>query len=62
MSDKPRSRLTDFGFKFGAATVERFSSDEKGRVWIGITTARERVVIYVTPSGLIRVQEEEKGT
>lgn len=48
------SVVTQYGFKFGAATVDRLVS-HKGYVVIGVKTPRQRIEIMVTPSGLIRV-------
>lgn len=41
-------------FRFGAATVECWMRDKRGNV-IGITTPRQTVQVFVTPSGLVRV-------
>ena len=45
---------TQYGFVFGAATVERTAS-HKGHVIIAIKTPREQMHIRITPSGLIRI-------
>ena len=47
-----------YGFKWGAATVERMCSDlRKGWVYIGVTTPKdnERIHVYVTKTGKTRV-------
>lgn len=46
--------LTRFGFEYGAAKVSRLAS-HNGYVVVGIETARQRLDITVTPTGLIRV-------
>ena len=47
---------TKYGFEYGAATVERCCSDEtKGWVVISVATPRQRIDIYVTKTGKIRV-------
>lgn len=47
------ARTTQYGFEFGAATVERLAS-HKGYAIVGIRTPRMRIDITVTPSGLLR--------
>ena len=47
---------TRYGFRFGAAHVQRYVS-HNGYVTLGIETPRQQLVITVTPSGLIRVGE-----
>lgn len=51
------ARLTEFGFEYGPAEVTRLCTDGDGGVWIEIATARRRMRIRVTPTGLIRVTE-----
>jgi len=47
------------GFEYGAATVQRYFSDEKrGRVTIGIRSAKGEVQIYITKTGKIRVHSD----
>lgn len=47
---------TCFGFEFGAAEVTRCASDEKkGWVVVEITTPKEKLQVYVTKAGKIRV-------
>lgn len=45
---------TQYGFKFQAALVERLAS-HKGYAFLGVRTAKQRLELTVTPSGLIRV-------
>ncbi len=53
---KPKINLTDFGFVWGGAIVQRICSFPKGHVVIEVKSKRKnRVEIYVTPGGLIRV-------
>jgi hypothetical protein len=47
-------KVTEYGFEYGAATVERLAS-HKGYVVIGIRTPKIRMEITVTPSGLMRL-------
>jgi hypothetical protein len=45
-----------YGFVFGAATVERLCSDEtKGWVIVGISSDRDKIEVYVTKTGKMRV-------
>jgi hypothetical protein len=53
------SRITQYGFQFGAANVSQLVED-KGAVIMSVTTKRQAIEIYVTPSGLIRVSEKRK--
>jgi len=47
---------TPFGFDWNCAKVERLASDDKkGWVYLGVTTPRDRIEIYVTKSGKVRV-------
>lgn len=48
------SQITQYGFQYGAAKVERFAQ-HKGYAVIGVTTPRSRMEIIVTPSGLLRI-------
>lgn len=45
---------TQYGFVYGAATVERVLS-HKGYVIVDVTTPKQKIQITVTPKGLIRV-------
>lgn len=55
MKGKAEGRLTEYGFVWGAAEVTRLMSDKRGVV-MEISTPRQTVQVFVTPSGLIRVQ------
>lgn len=53
-----KNELTDFGFKYGDAEVQRICSDEKkGWVLIAVKTSRknQELQIYVTKTGKVRV-------
>lgn len=51
MSERIDNHSTEYGFKFGAATVERMFS-HRGRVCVAVTTdTGQRVEIYVSPTG-----------
>ena len=60
--------ITQFGFQFGAALVERICED-KGRVWMRLSTPKEPdLQIHVTRTGKVRIfsengewKEEKKG-
>ena len=52
----PPLKATQYGFIWGAATVERVT-DHNGHVVIAIKTPRETMILRVTPSGLIRVSD-----
>ena len=54
-----KAEITQYGFQFGAAKVERFAS-HKGYVVIGLTTPKHRLEITVTPTGIIRVLVPQK--
>lgn len=48
--------VTQFGFDYGDAKVERVMSDDrKGWVVIGIKSRRKTIHIYITKTGKIRV-------
>lgn len=49
------SHLTEFGFQFGPALVERCCSLPGERVMVTVKTPRAELDIYVTRTGLIRV-------
>lgn len=53
---------TDYGFEWGAATIERRFSDKK-REWVvlGITTPRDALQVYVTKTGKVRVFSNRLG-
>lgn len=49
---------TEYGFEWGAATIERFFSDEKkGWVTLGLKTKKypEGIQIYITKTGKVRI-------
>jgi len=49
-----------FGFRYGAATVERCCSDEKkGWVVIEMETPKQKIQLYVTKTGKIRINDSE---
>jgi hypothetical protein len=54
MSGKMHSLVTQYGFEYGAAKIQRIASD-KGYAFLTISTPRQTVDIVVTPSGLIRI-------
>ena len=51
---------TTYGFRFGAAHVQRYVS-HNGYVTLGIETPRQQLKITVTPSGLIRVGQVNRA-
>lgn len=57
-----RAELTDYGFTFGAAEVERSASFDDGSVAITVKTEAGRSVrVYVSPKGRsVRVFEDCK--
>ena len=57
------SALTQYGFTFGPAKVERVCSDDKkGWVYLSVTTPRKTqgIKIYVTKTGKLRVYRNGK--
>ena len=48
------TQITQYGFRFGAAHIERLAS-YKGYVMVGLKTPKQRLELTVTPSGLIRI-------
>lgn len=52
-----------YGFAWGPALIERYWSDDKGRVVLGIKTdAGREVTVYVSPTGRsVRVYDKDKG-
>jgi len=50
---------TKYGFEYGPAKVERMASDN-GHVWIEIRTKRGALIVRVTPTGLIKIEEGSK--
>ena len=53
-------RDTQYGFRYGAALVERYAS-HKGYVIVGVKTKRQRLEMTISPSGLIRVGKPTKN-
>lgn len=60
MSDEtpPRFEVTRYGFSWGAADIVRIAS-HRGHVMIEVRTPRARLMIRVTPTGLIRTERIE---
>ena len=53
---------TNYGFKYGSATIERHISDEKkGWVIIGVTTPKITLQVYVTKTGKVRIYNYHGG-
>lgn len=48
------SRTTQYGFQYGANTIERLAF-HKGYAVLGIKTPKQWLQITITPSGLIRL-------
>lgn len=57
MSDKDEAprELTEYGFRFGAALVERRMSLGGGRVVVTVKTPKCTLNVYVTKTGKMRV-------
>jgi hypothetical protein len=55
------SEKTPYGFQWGNAVISR-ACEHKGHRLLMIETPRERIMIRVTPSGLIRVDGFEANT
>lgn len=53
--EAPRTLVTQYGFEWGNARVERLVSHRGHRV-LHVQTARQRVEVRVTPAGLVRVR------
>jgi hypothetical protein len=52
----PDTEITEYGFRMGAATVERMAMI-KGDAVIRLRTPKQEMTIRVTPSGLIRFDQ-----
>ena len=52
----PEFKETKYGFAWGAAEISRVVSHQ-GHVHIEINTPRQRIMVRVTPSGLIRQEK-----
>ena len=49
----------DYGFRYGAATVERlFNDPKKGWIIIGVDTPKSNLQIYVTKTGKVRIHDQ----
>jgi hypothetical protein len=59
--DENKFEITDFGFIRGSMEVERLLCDKKIGVVIEIRTAKQKVQIKATPTGLIRVHNIKKA-
>lgn len=53
-----KTEVTQYGFNFGSAKVERIASDDK-RQWvvISVETSKERLHIYVTKTGKVNIHD-----
>ncbi len=50
------TKETPFGFDWNCAKIERLASDEKkGWMYLGVVTPKDRIEIYITKSGKMRV-------
>lgn len=57
-----RYEITQFGFNWGAAVIERLCDNEKtGSVCLSIRAGENMLSIYVTKSGKFRVFDEKTG-
>ena len=55
MDDDAKTSLTEYGFQFGAALVERCASLPGERVVVSVTTPKGALQVYVTKTGKMRV-------
>ena len=54
---------TPHGFDWNCAKIECLASDEKkGWVYLGVTTPRDSIEIYITKSGKMRVYNAKDST
>lgn len=53
--DTVRRELTEYGFQFGAALVERCLEVGKGAVVVSVKTPKHKLDVYVTKTGKMRV-------
>lgn len=54
---------TPFGFNWNCAKIERLASDDKeGWCYLGVTTPRACLEIYITKTGMIRVYNAKDQT
>jgi hypothetical protein len=49
---------TQYGFQYGPAEVSRIHSDPKRGVWIEIRGKRGVAVVRVTPSGIVKLEQQ----
>lgn len=62
MEEKPAHyKETRYGFEYGAATVERFHSQD-GHVCIQLRSSKELLDIRVTKTGIIRIGFRKRNT
>ena len=55
-------KKTQYGFEYGAATIDRkCSDDKKGWVCLGIETPRATLSVYVTKTGKVRIHDQKTG-
>jgi len=54
-TDTVRRELTEYGFQFGAALVERCMETGKGGVVVTVKTPKCTLDVYVTKTGKVRV-------
>lgn len=52
---------TRFGFKYGAAEIERLDSTEVGDVILSLKTKKQNLKITVSAKGHIKVYDEDFG-
>ena len=55
MTDDVARKLTEYGFQFGSASVERCMSVGKGAVVVTVTTPKAKLDVYVTKTGKMRL-------
>lgn len=53
--DDVRRELTEYGFQFGSALVERCMSVGKGAVVVTVKTPKHKLDVYVTKTGKMRI-------
>ena len=53
--DTVRRELTEYGFQFGSALVERCMEVGKGAVVVSVKTPKHKLDVYVTKTGKMRV-------
>ncbi|HCZ48005.1 MAG TPA: hypothetical protein DCZ11_03250 [Gammaproteobacteria bacterium] len=55
MTEELRREITPYGFRFGAALVERCMEVSRGAVVITVKTPKCSLDLYVTKTGKVRV-------